>query len=53
VHVEQITTDRKLHDATSHLCLPPLTRDLEIDYTALSLVAPEKKVSNTSSQSDQ
>ena len=46
VHIEQITADRKTHDAasdaTGRLELPPLVRDLEIDYTALSLVAPEK-----------
>ena len=48
VQVEQITADRKTYDASSdvsgHLRLPPLTRDLEIDYTALSLVAPEKNL---------
>jgi ligand-binding sensor domain-containing protein/signal transduction histidine kinase len=46
VHVEQLTADRKTYDATSdasgRLRLPPLIRDLQIDYTALSLVAPEK-----------
>ena len=42
VHIEQITADRKTYETPSHLRLPPLTRDLEIDYTALSLVAPEK-----------
>jgi signal transduction histidine kinase len=46
VHIEQITADRKTFDATPDpggpLRLPPLVRDLEIDYTALSLVAPEK-----------
>jgi signal transduction histidine kinase/ligand-binding sensor domain-containing protein len=42
VHIEQITADRKTYDASSNLRLPALTRDLEIDYTALSLVAPEK-----------
>jgi signal transduction histidine kinase/ligand-binding sensor domain-containing protein len=42
VHIEQITADRKTYNATSRLRLPPLVRDLEIDYTALSLVAPEK-----------
>jgi signal transduction histidine kinase len=42
VHVEQLTADGKTQDATSNLRLPPLIRDLEIDYTALSLVAPEK-----------
>jgi signal transduction histidine kinase/ligand-binding sensor domain-containing protein len=48
VHIEQITADRKAYlqnssgGAPSGLRLPALTRDLEIDYTALSLVAPEK-----------
>ena len=42
VHIEQITADRKKHETSSNLRLPALTRDLEIDYTALSLVAPEK-----------
>ncbi len=42
VRIEEITADRKTQDATSSLRLPALTRDLEIDYTALSLVAPEK-----------
>ena len=42
VNIEQITADRKSYDASSSLRLPPLVRDLEIDYTALSLVAPEK-----------
>jgi ligand-binding sensor domain-containing protein len=42
VHVEQVMADRKTFDASSKLRLPALTRDLEIDYTALSLVAPEK-----------
>jgi signal transduction histidine kinase/ligand-binding sensor domain-containing protein len=42
VHVEQIIADRKTYDASGQVRLPPLIRDLEIDYTALSLVAPEK-----------
>jgi PAS domain S-box-containing protein len=48
VHVEQVIADRKEYwenlsgDAPSNLRLPPLVRELEIDYTALSLVAPEK-----------
>ena len=42
VHIEQVTADRKTYDAASGLRLPPLVRDLEIDYTALSFVAPEK-----------
>jgi hypothetical protein len=42
VHIEQITADRKKYETSSNLRLPALVRDLEIDYTALSLVAPEK-----------
>jgi signal transduction histidine kinase/ligand-binding sensor domain-containing protein len=46
VHVNQITVDRQTYDvssdSTQRLHLPPLIRDLQIDYTALSLVAPEK-----------
>jgi len=42
VHVEQFIADRKTYDASGQVRLPPLIRDLEIDYTALSLVAPEK-----------
>ena len=41
VHIEQIIADRKPCVSDRRVC-PPLTRDLEIDYTALSLVAPEK-----------
>ena len=42
VHIERITADRKKYETASSLRLPPLVRDLEIDYTALSLVVPEK-----------
>jgi PAS domain S-box-containing protein len=48
VHIEKVIADRKDYrnnlseDATSNPRLPPLVRELEIDYTALSLVAPEK-----------
>jgi signal transduction histidine kinase len=42
VHIEQITADDKTYDATTGLRLPPRVRNLAIDYTALSLVAPEK-----------
>lgn len=47
-HIEQITGDRKVYWRNlwglpaSRLRLPKLSRDLRIDYTALSLVAPEK-----------
>src|SRR5271157_3935214 len=42
VYVQQITADGKKYDASPGLRLPPRIRDLTIDYTALSLVAPEK-----------
>ena len=42
VHVESIVADRKTYEASSRVRLPPLVRDLEVDYTALSLVAPDK-----------
>ena len=42
VHIEQITADGRSYAPTPGLRLPPLARDITIDYTALSLVAPEK-----------
>jgi signal transduction histidine kinase/ligand-binding sensor domain-containing protein len=46
VHVEQITADGEVYDApaagTGRLRLPARVRDLDIEYTALSLVVPEK-----------
>jgi len=48
VHIEQIVADHKMYwqylpgAAVSNLHLPALTRDLQIDYSALSLTAPEK-----------
>ena len=46
MHIERVTADHKVFDPASdvkgQVHLPPLVRDLEIDYTALSLVAPEK-----------
>jgi signal transduction histidine kinase len=42
VHIEQVTADDKIYEATNELRLPARTRNLAIDYTALSLVAPEK-----------
>src|SRR5262249_54334306 len=45
-HIQQITADRKTYDVPPDgqvgLRLPPRVRDLKIDYTALSLAAPEK-----------
>jgi len=42
VHVEQIVADGQTYAAVSGLRLPVRVRDLSIDFTALSFVAPEK-----------
>ena len=48
VHIEQVLADGKLHwqhlpgETVSSKHLPPLTRDLQIDYVGLSFVAPER-----------
>ena len=42
VHIEQITANGKRYAPANGLRLPARVRDLTIDYTALSLVAPEK-----------
>ena len=42
VHIEEVTADRKRYQPVEGLDLPPSTRDLEIDYTALSFVVPQK-----------
>jgi signal transduction histidine kinase/ligand-binding sensor domain-containing protein len=42
VDIERVTADDKTYDATNGLHLPPRVHDLSIDYTALSLVVPEK-----------
>jgi signal transduction histidine kinase/ligand-binding sensor domain-containing protein len=42
VHIEQITADGKVFDAANGVSLPRLVRYVDIDYTALSLVVPEK-----------
>jgi ligand-binding sensor domain-containing protein len=42
VHVEEIVADRKHYSPEGVVRLPRLTRDLEIDFTALSFVAPKK-----------
>jgi len=42
VHIENLIVDGKIYSPRQLLRLPPLGRDLEIDYTALSLVVPQK-----------
>ncbi len=41
VHIEDVIADRKSYSTQNGLHLPALTRDLEIDYTALSFVVPQ------------
>jgi len=42
VHIEQLVADRNAYPVQPGLRLPPLTRDLQIDYTGLSMVIPRK-----------
>lgn len=42
VHIERIVADRKNYPFKQKLRFAPHTRDLEIDYTALSFVVPQK-----------
>jgi signal transduction histidine kinase/ligand-binding sensor domain-containing protein len=42
VHIEQVVADRRAYPAVGSLRLPPLTRDLQVDYVGLSFVAPQK-----------
>jgi signal transduction histidine kinase/streptogramin lyase len=40
--IEELTVDHQAYPVTSNLMLPKLARDIEIDYTALSLSMPSK-----------
>jgi signal transduction histidine kinase/ligand-binding sensor domain-containing protein len=42
VHVEGLVADGKNYSLASPITLPPLTRDLHIDYTALSFVMQQR-----------
>jgi signal transduction histidine kinase len=42
VHVEEVIADRARYEPRDNLQLPPLTGDIEIDYTALSFRVPQK-----------
>ena len=42
VHIEGMIADQRSYAPRDGLRLPPLTRDVEIDFTALSFVAPAK-----------
>jgi signal transduction histidine kinase/ligand-binding sensor domain-containing protein len=42
VRIENVTADRKDFQPAANLRLPALSRDIHIDYTALSFIAPQK-----------
>jgi len=42
IYVEQVVADRTPHAFSERLTLPALTRDLQIDYTALDLAVPQR-----------
>jgi signal transduction histidine kinase/ligand-binding sensor domain-containing protein len=42
VRIEQIIADRRSYSPQTGLTVPPRTRDLEIDYTALRYAVPQK-----------
>jgi signal transduction histidine kinase/ligand-binding sensor domain-containing protein len=42
VHVEELIADGKSYPSDASIVLPPHTRDLQIDYTALSFVQPQR-----------
>jgi signal transduction histidine kinase/ligand-binding sensor domain-containing protein len=42
VHIERLLADGKSYSPTSPVTLPPNTRDIQIDYTALSFVQPQR-----------
>jgi signal transduction histidine kinase/ligand-binding sensor domain-containing protein len=42
VYVEGLIADGKSYSPSSPIILPPLTRDLQIDYAALSFVMPQR-----------
>ncbi len=41
-HIESLIADRRSVPITTHIRIPPRTRELEIDYTGLSFVVPQK-----------
>ena len=42
VHIEGLVADGQSYSPSSAITLPPLTRDLQIDYAALSFVMPQR-----------
>jgi len=42
VHIEQVIADRRDYAPQARILLPKLSRDIEINYTALSFVVPQR-----------
>jgi PAS domain S-box-containing protein len=42
VYIERVVADRQVHAAANGLRLPPLVRDVTLEFTALSLIDPAK-----------
>ena len=42
VQIERVIADRKVYAPQAQLRIPPRTRDIEIDYTALSFMVPQR-----------
>jgi ligand-binding sensor domain-containing protein len=42
IHIEQVVGQNTTYPARNQLRLPPHTRDIQIDYTALSFVSPQR-----------
>lgn len=42
VRIEEVTADHQSYPPVSHILFPQLTHDVEIDYAALTYVAPQK-----------
>ncbi|PXV60301.1 Signal transduction histidine kinase [Dyella jiangningensis] len=41
MHIESLTADRQRYALAADLTLPPLTHDVQIDYTAIGLAVPQ------------
>ena len=41
VHIEQIIADHRAYDRSSRVEIPPLSREVQINYSGLSFVAPD------------
>ena len=42
IHIEGLLADRKAHPLSQGMALPALTRDVQVDYTAIDLAVPQR-----------